>query len=306
MNFNEILKELKQRDIEITFSEGHLKYSGPEKNITQDFIEELRKNKEKLIRYFWPESLKNVMPLNVNGSKVPLFIVHGDNANYIIRDYLGPDQPVYGFFHPSSNGGIIPYKGIKQMAKAYLEKVRIIKPAGPYYLMGFSLGGVLAYEMAIQLKRMGQKVPFLVLIDSNSPLARERLNWNGNLFKRAKENIISRPKRRLEKSIKLWIYESYRLFNKPIPIDKRKTYLYYKYLKLGRKYSPDKFDGDVLLFRATGNKSSYKYLGWDSLVNNIRLVELEGKHLEIFIGKERTDVLKTEIEKYLAYVNGLI
>jgi hypothetical protein len=80
--------------------------------------------------------------------------------------------------------------------------------------------------------------------------------------------------------------------------------MYIKYINMARRYSPGKFEGDILLFRTTENPSSAKYLGWETLVNNIRMIEIDGKHLEIFIGKDRSDILKAEIEKHLTGVNG--
>ncbi len=72
-----------------------------------------------------------------------------------------------------------------------------------------------------------------------------------------------------------------------------------KYLNLTRNYHPEKFDGDILLFRTTENPSSDRYLGWDSLVRNIRMFEIDGKHLEIFNGEKRNVILQDEIAKYL-------
>jgi hypothetical protein len=92
---------------------------------------------------------------------------------------------------------------------------------------------------------------------------------------------------------------------KPIPVERRKDYMFIKYMKFTKEYSPDKFDGTMLLFRTTENMSSYRCLGWETLVNDIRLIEIGGKHLEIFTDKNRSDVLRTEIEKHLSYVSGL-
>ena len=100
------------------------------------------------------------------------------------------------------------------------------------------------------------------------------------------------------------ICESYALIDKPVPVRKRADYIFLKYLKLNRKYSPTRFEGDILLFRTIENLSSQKYLGWETLVNSIRLVEIKGKHLEIFTNKENTDIVQTEIEKWLEQANG--
>jgi thioesterase domain-containing protein len=79
--------------------------------------------------------------------------------------------------------------------------------------------------------------------------------------------------------------------------------MYIKYWNLTYKYTPEKFDGNILLFRSTENPFSLKYLGWENLVNDIRLVEIDGKHLEIFIGKDRSEILRNEIERHLIQVD---
>jgi thioesterase domain-containing protein len=305
MTISDLIEELKQKEIKVFFSGGKLKYSGPEENITPELIESLKKYKGKLIKYFWPEEFSLIMPINTGGTKIPLFIVHGDYANYVISEHLGPDQPVYGFFHPGSEGEAIRFKSVKEMAETYLDKVMAVYPSGPFYLLGFSFGGMLAFEMAVQLQKKGYEVPFLVLIDSISPFAKEPIELNANLFKKIRINYLRPPRRKLKQFIKLNILNSYILINKPIPVNKRADYIYLKYLKLKRRYAPAKFEGDILLFRSTKNLFSEKYLGWETLVNGIKLINIDGKHLEIFTGKSRTEKLQTEIEKYLAYVNGL-
>jgi thioesterase domain-containing protein len=305
MIFKEFIEELHHKGIEVTFSAGKLKYSGPEEHITPELIEKLKQFKGKLIKHFWPEEFSNLMPINTEGKKIPIFIVHGDNSNYIISEYLGNDQPVYGYFHPGSEGEGIRYKSVEEMAKEYLNVLLAVCPSGPYYLVGFSFGGVLAFEMAVQLQKAGNKVPFLVIIDSISPIAQEPAEQYSNIFKAIRMKILRPVRRGLKRRIKLLICNIYILLNKPIPIERRSYYLWTRYAALTGRYSPANFDGDILLFRTTGNPSSDKYLGWDALVRNIKMIEIDGKHLEVFIGKNRTEILQKEIAKYLAYVNGL-
>ena len=303
MIISEFIQELRQKKIEISFSDGKLKYSGPEENITPELINKLKDNKGKLIKYFWPKELDNLMPINPDGTKIPLFIVHGDSGNYIISDYLGPDQPVYGFFHPGSEGEAIRYNSVNEMVNSYLGKVLNVYPTGPFYLIGYSFGGLLAFEMACQLQKQGHKIPFLILIDSYSPLAKESIIWEKTLFGVIRKNILGPLRRKLRDNIKLLKCMYYILMHKPIPIEPRKFYMYYKYLKLAKKHSPSKFSGNLLLFRTTENPSSHKYLGWETLANGIKIIEIFGKHLDVFIGKNRTDILQKGIKEYLDYVN---
>jgi thioesterase domain-containing protein len=298
-----LIEELHQKGIQVSFAGTKLKYRGPQEHITPELIEKLKQNKGKLLKYYWPEEFTNLMPINTEGTKKPLFIVHGDNANYIISEHLGPDQPVFGFFHPGSDGEKIPFNTVEEMASDYLSKVKAISPTGPYFMIGFSYGGVLAFDMAVRLQKEGQEVPLLVIIDSISPFAKEPIKWEKSLYMIIRKNILRPPRIKLKRLRKLLICKWYIFRKKPVPAERRKDYMYIKYIGMTKKYSPEKFKGDILLFRSTKNPSTHKHLGWETLVDNIKVVEIEGKHLEMFIGKERSEILATEIEKYMKMNN---
>jgi aspartate racemase len=298
MNITDLIEELNSKEIEVYFSAGRLKFRGPEGNVTPELLHNLKTNKGKLIKYFWPEEFSNLMPINTEGTKTPIFLVHGDNGNYLLSSHLGPDQPVYGFFHPGSEGEDIHYKDVREMAGAYLKMLLSVCPEGPYFLAGFSFGGVLAFEMALQLQKAGKKIPFLVLIDSISPFAVEPVKWNSNLYRIIRSNLLRPIKMAMIRYFKILMCKCYIILKKPIPSERRNYYMLNKYRNLTQKYVPGKFKGDILLFRTVDNNSSYKFLGWDNLVNNIKLVPLEADHTTIFENERSAEVLKKEFTKY--------
>jgi phthiocerol/phenolphthiocerol synthesis type-I polyketide synthase E len=246
-----------------------------------------------------PIEINNFVKFQPNGNKPPLVIIHGQQANNLIQEFIDDEQPFYGYLHPGSDGEKISFKSVNEMAKAYLGQLLRHRPEGPYYLGGFSFGGILAFEMAIQLRNLGQEVPLLALIDSASPLAREPFRWYNNFFKIIKSNILVPPVIWILRIVKLSICKSFIKIKKPVPINLRPFYIIDKYKMLTRTYQPKKFDGDILLFRASQNKSSFKYLGWERFANNIKIVNIDGDHLKVIKDKKRVKILFTEIEKYL-------
>jgi thioesterase domain-containing protein len=64
------------------------------------------------------------------------------------------------------------------MARLYLEEIRKVQPEGPYFLCGASMGGMLAFEVARQVREAGQEVGLLALIDTRSGVPREQLDWD--------------------------------------------------------------------------------------------------------------------------------
>ena len=191
------------------------------------------------------------------------------------------------------------------MAKEYLNQVLSLRPSGPYYLSGFSFGGVLAFEMAVQLQKLGYKVPIVVLFDTKSPLAHESIKWHGNFFELIKSNILFPFKSEMEFHVILIICKIYFLFNQPVPVKWRQFYRWKTYEKLRQKYNPEKFNGGILLFKTLENPSPFECLGWETLVDDIRLVTLEASHVTIFKNKNSVNVLQIELKKLINHFNEL-
>jgi pimeloyl-ACP methyl ester carboxylesterase len=63
------------------------------------------------------------------------------------------------------------------MATRYLRVLRKVQPSGPYFLGGYSMGGIVAYEMARRLLAEGDKVGLLALLDTYSGQGRQRVLW---------------------------------------------------------------------------------------------------------------------------------
>nr|WP_308251871.1 alpha/beta fold hydrolase [Rhodococcus sp. GOMB7] len=79
--------------------------------------------------------------------------------------YLPEDRPVYGLQLPAlSDDG--DYQSIEQLAHRYVEEVEAVSPDGPYDLLGWSLGGVIAHAMAVELQSSGRDVATLAMMDS--------------------------------------------------------------------------------------------------------------------------------------------
>jgi thioesterase domain-containing protein len=85
-----------------------------------------------------------------------------------LAHHLGPEQPFFGLQAQGLNGEPLLTR-IEEMAAHYIEELRAVQPEGPYLLGGWSVGGVIAFEMARQLEVDGQGVALLVLFDSITP-----------------------------------------------------------------------------------------------------------------------------------------
>ncbi|MBZ4377524.1 amino acid adenylation domain-containing protein, partial [Corallococcus sp. AS-1-6] len=109
------------------------------------------------------------------GTGTPFFCVHPVGGNVLayaeLARRLGPAQPFYGLQARGLDGTEQPLDTVEALAASYVRVVRGVQPHGPYHLGGWSLGGVIAYEMAHQLREAGEVVELVAMIDSYVPQA---------------------------------------------------------------------------------------------------------------------------------------
>ncbi|MER8041397.1 amino acid adenylation domain-containing protein [Streptomyces sp. NPDC094032] len=110
-----------------------------------------------------------LLPLSTRGTRRPLFCVHpGTGVGWAyagLAKHLGDEQPLYALQARSlSDPGHRP-AGVEEMADAYLERIRHVQPWGPYRLLGWSFGGLVAHTVAVRLREAGEEVELLALMD---------------------------------------------------------------------------------------------------------------------------------------------
>jgi len=116
---------------------------------------------------------QNLVPLQKEGDRPPLFCIHGVSGVLhefgLFSRYIGNDQPVYGIQASGLDGKEQPLESVETMASRYIETIRKIQPKGPYHLLAYCAGAVIAYEMARRLEADGEKPGFLGIIDYSAP-----------------------------------------------------------------------------------------------------------------------------------------
>lgn len=306
MIFSEFLSDLEQKGINISYSGGKIKYSGPDQYINAELIENLKMYKGKLIKHLWPPECRNMMPINTEGNKTPFVLLHGERMNYPLSEYFGNEQPFYGFFHYGSEGEKIFHKTVESFATDYINQLQKIAPNGPYYLGGFSFGGLVAFEMAVQLQKLGFEVPVLILIDCKVPMFKEPVNA-ANAFSKKTLQIYD-----MSKDIYYMIFHKSRnafyefslMFKESLKHKNRNYYIMGTYMEIAKRYKPKSiYKGEILLIKSTQNHSSYEFLGWDKLSNKVNLVMIEGNHKTIYETKESYEILSKNIGERLKKAN---
>ncbi len=115
------------------------------------------------------KSWSSLVAIQSRGSRPPFFWAHGDASNAFLSRYLDADQPLYGLSHQSEDGQPARFTTVEDIAAHYLSEIRSVQPHGPYFLGGYCFGGLVAFEMAQQLKSQNENVGLLVLLAPSTP-----------------------------------------------------------------------------------------------------------------------------------------
>nr|WP_237088672.1 amino acid adenylation domain-containing protein [Paenibacillus larvae] len=115
-------------------------------------------------------ALNVLLPLRTGGEGLPLFCVHpagGLSWCYAgLMKSLGTDYPIYGLQARGIARREKFPETLDEMAADYIRHIRTVQPHGPYYLLGWSLGGNAAHAMATQLQHQGEEIALLVMLDA--------------------------------------------------------------------------------------------------------------------------------------------
>jgi len=100
----------------------------------------------------------------------PVFIVHGLGGSamefFQLTTHIQSRRPIYGLQSKGIDGAAEPFVRVEDMAQFYLHAMKERQPRGPYFLMGYSFGGLVALEMAQRLSESGEKVALLAMLDT--------------------------------------------------------------------------------------------------------------------------------------------
>jgi thioesterase domain-containing protein len=143
----------------------------------------------------WRVPFPPLVPLRPGGNKPPFFLVAGGFGGEdellvyarLVR-YLDSQRPFYGLRARGVDELVEPHETVEQMAAEHVREIRAVQPHGPYFIGGSCVGGVVAFEIAQQLRAWGEPIGSLVLIDSAFPtwvgVVRNRLRtlWHNEML----------------------------------------------------------------------------------------------------------------------------
>ncbi|MGY0500928.1 amino acid adenylation domain-containing protein [Nocardia sp. FBN12] len=113
-----------------------------------------------------------LLPIRPDGDRPALFCVHSSSGmswSYLgFAEQLRPGRPIYGLQAPDLSGREPSARSIEEFARRYVREIRAVQPNGPYHLLGWSFGGLIAQAMAVELKAAGEQVGVVALLDTDT------------------------------------------------------------------------------------------------------------------------------------------
>ena len=246
--------------------------------------------------------LSSLVPIQPKGSRPILFAIHSLHYTRDLSKYLGQDQPIYGlnFGMRYSKDHVSPLTTIEELAKHYIEEIQALQPKGPYFLMGYSFGGLVAYEMAQQLLVKGEQIGFIALFDTYTKWA-EKLPMKQRLI-----NIFSFPSKSLKiiiKTIQNKLQNILKSIKKVMGTYERRPDVPIK--SLMQAYTPKIYLGRVLFFKARelfsiSRKVEPPEVNLQKLVmGSLEIHEIPGNH-DSMLKEPHVKILAEKLASHLA------
>jgi thioesterase domain-containing protein len=290
----------------------------------------------------WTESLGRtkaiIVPLNESGAGLPFYCVHslsGKATDYIaLARLLGPAQPFYGIQMPAKNrnadfGGAIESVSVPAIADYYRQALEQFQPTGPLALGGWSVGSLVAYEMARQLRARGRDVRLLVAFDmapwnSGADTNPRHLSYLGTLLRNALPWTLNH---RLFRQPSLQAIRAIIAQKAAAPIvapGQAERYLAKDFIDTGKyppahvalmqdildvmlRYQPGRYDGKVQVYIATTEIGFSHFpkmkAQWRAVAPGARIMPVAGSHLTMI--EEKTGArLAADLAGQLASAAG--
>ncbi|GGR44854.1 hypothetical protein GCM10010497_55350 [Streptomyces cinereoruber] len=208
-----------------------------------------------------------VLAIRPTGSLPPLFCVHGGLGTSLpylgLAGYLDERRPIIGLQAPQVSGAE-PAPSIEAQAESYLERIREVQPEGPYHLLGWSFGGLLAHELAVRLRADGDEVAYLANLDAfpydhalDGPLP-DRDELLGRFLEYLGEDPEAAAGEAPDPAAVAGVLRRHGgAFGSLTEQDiERLVTVMRHHVELAERHEPGRFDGDMTLFVATSGRSA--------------------------------------------------
>ena len=225
-----------------------------------------------------------IVALNPKGRRPPLFCFHPVSGNvsryFELAMALGDDQPVYAVQSIGLGDGRLAQDRVEEMAETYVEEIVRLSSEGPYRLLGYSMGGLIAYECARLLHERTGELPFVALVDTDVRRLKAIDPWKALARTVLKAAVDGAELRGLDREAAVLTLHRlcirHGIFDADFPLERLGDIhdTVWANLAAMRSYEPSPYDGELALF-CCGRASD---LGWSRHARSITPHVIEGNH----------------------------
>jgi nonribosomal peptide synthetase DhbF len=219
-----------------------------------------------------PSSFELLLPIRANGRSAPLFCIHpagGLSWAYAgLRRHISANHPIYGLQAPNFALKNAFPNTLDEMADMYLSAIRQLQTSGPYNLLGWSFGGLVAHALACRLQNAGEQISLLALLDSY-PRPDNTSDGDEEPDREDFLDVLRQNGERFASMDEAHVSEMFAAF-------KNNT-------RLARESTPARYDGDLIFVQANGNDAWQDPSIWRRHTNGrITLHRLNCEHEQMF------------------------
>jgi thioesterase domain-containing protein len=257
----------------------------------------------------------SLVPIQPYGTQRPFFAIHpvgGMAQCYMeLSRLLGPNQPFYGLQSRGLEDQQTALTSVEEMASSYIKDIRAVQSSGPYQLGGWSMGGVIAYEMARQLMGQGEEVNILALFDS-------RPNFNPDGSALTEEEIVRAEQEYLQTTLTtlgipaeqagLLTFQQQleKCLEQEVVPFRITTSQYRRFIRIrtlnemaAARYRIGSYEGSVALFKSTLTDKVDETYGWNTLTTVADLFLFSEKH-SAFMTKPNVQLIAEKLAQLFA------
>jgi amino acid adenylation domain-containing protein len=266
-----------------------------------------------------------LVPLALGGSKQPFFCVHpmfGVVFPYLeLAHHLNTDRSFYGLQPLGLDGKSAPLNRTEAIAAYYIQAIQALQPRGPYFLGGWSFGGLVAFEMAQQLTQAGEEISLLAILDTPAPCSKPSFYQSlkfllgtalGSMlpFLLDYSAIVTNRLQPRNPWFSRWQWSE---IVRRLPAESRLQLLdesaiapllriVYANSQATFQYVPQAYANCITLFKAAEPSDAIGHdpsLGWRALAQDIQLHQVPGNHLSL-LKQPHVQTLAQQLRQYLA------
>jgi thioesterase domain-containing protein/acyl carrier protein len=228
-------------------------------------------------------SLEGVKPLCERGSKAPVFFVPGGAGGLAELEVYGQlvrlwgdERPVHQFVARGLESDSPPHTSVAEIARYFYAALTALQPEGSVILVGECVGGVVALELAQQLRRAGRDIAMLMFLDSwfpsaippawIAPVGFKALVVRAQKF--AQHKALARVQRALKQA----------LTGQDPAMSERIERVGRSYLAAALAYEPAPYPGAITLIASEESSAIDPALGWTGVAADLALHGVKGDH----------------------------